>query len=830
MATAEELLDALEQVISDGVRRGMLHSSVTDDVLDGRHVTIGGRRLVNFGSCSYLGLETHPAMRAGVVDAVTRWGTQFSSSRAYASGPGYAEAEQLLTDLFGRPALITPSTSMGHVAALPVLLGARDVLVLDHQVHHSVQTAAKLAAAQGTRMELLRHGDLDTLERRLREYRRTHRRVWYAADGLYSMYADFLPAAELDALARRHDNLWLYVDDAHAIGWTGRFGRGYALEHLAPATLARTVVAGSLNKSFAAAGGVLTFPDADTRRRVFACGGPLIFSGPVQPPMLGAILASARLHLDRDGTGDVAARQRWLADRIRQFNSLATDAGLPLVAASDAPIRCVGAGTPPVAYTLAARLREAGYYVNTATAPAVAAKRSGARITLTAHHSADDVAGLVDALAEELPRTLAEQGVTPADLERAFASTLAARSIRLRPAPLLPAPRSGNRRALHVEEHESVDALDPGEWDRLLGGRGAFTSHGLRALEAAFATPVPGEPEHAWGFRYCIVRDDAAHPVAATFFTTALWKDDMISPAAVSAEVERLRERTGDPYYLTSRRVAMGSLLTEGDHLYLDRTRDWREALRLVLRAARAEEERTGAAALVLRDLPDGDPELHEHLTGLGFLRAPIWDTWVRELDFTTDEEFLAGLTSRSRWQQRTNVLPLESRYRVESVPTGHPDTRQRLGPALLDHLHELYRNTHARGLDLSVFPLPRRVLDAITATPGWEIILLHRADRPHRSDRPVGFVAVHLDRDAVAPVFCGLDYDHVPDGVYQQVLLQSLRCAQRHGASRVLYGMSAGLHKRRFGAVPEKRWVYVQAGESFNMDVLTHLSEGASR
>ena len=78
------------------------------------------------------------------------------------------------------------------------------------------------------------------------------------------MFADFFPAAELDALAGRHENLWLYVDDAHAASWTGRDGRGYALEHLSPATLERTVVALSLNKSFAAAGGVLTFPDAES--------------------------------------------------------------------------------------------------------------------------------------------------------------------------------------------------------------------------------------------------------------------------------------------------------------------------------------------------------------------------------------------------------------------------------------------------------------------------------------------------------------------------------------------------------------------------------------
>ena len=124
-----------------------------------------------------------------------------------------------------------------------ILLTGRDALLLDHQVHASVQTAAKVAQAAGARVELIPHNDLRTLERRLSTYRHTHRRVWYAADGLYSMYADLMPTTELDELAARHENLWLYVDDAHAVSWTGRHGRGHALEHLAPETLARTVVA-----------------------------------------------------------------------------------------------------------------------------------------------------------------------------------------------------------------------------------------------------------------------------------------------------------------------------------------------------------------------------------------------------------------------------------------------------------------------------------------------------------------------------------------------------------------------------------------------------------
>jgi hypothetical protein len=149
------------------------------------------------------------------------------------------------------------------------------------------------------------------------------------------------------------------------------------------------------------------------------------------------------------------------------------------------------------------------------------------------------------------------------------------------------------------------------------------------------------------------------------------------------------RRRRAEPYHLTSTMVGMGSLISEGDHLYLDRTREWRAGLRLVLEAARTEEDRAGAAGIVLRDLPDGDQGLHAFLVSEGFIRIPVLDTWVRDLDFGTDDEFLAGLTRKARYHQRTNVLAWEPRYDVEVVHGGG-DAGKRPAAAELDHLYGL--------------------------------------------------------------------------------------------------------------------------------------------
>ena len=192
MATPEDLLAAVDEVISDGVRRGLLHNDVEDDRLDGRLVTVHGRRLVNFGSCSYLGLETDPRMKAAVRDAVDRFGTQFSSSRAYASAPLYRVAEQELAELFGRPVIVAPSTSIGHIAAMPTLI--------DQPGRAAARPPGAPLGADGGDARAGRRGPgrADPAQRPARRWNsasETHRdrRVWYAADGLYSHVRGLLP-------------------------------------------------------------------------------------------------------------------------------------------------------------------------------------------------------------------------------------------------------------------------------------------------------------------------------------------------------------------------------------------------------------------------------------------------------------------------------------------------------------------------------------------------------------------------------------------------------------------------------------------------------------
>ncbi|MEA2149993.1 MAG: hypothetical protein QOD69_1823, partial [Solirubrobacteraceae bacterium] len=464
MHTHEERLRLLEDMLDGADRRGLILRTADDEALNGREVSLDGRPRVNFGSCSYLGLERDARMQDAVCEAVRRYGTQFSSSRTYLSAPPYAELERLLDDVFGGHVLVAPSTSLGHLAALPVLVETGDAVLLDHQVHHSVQMAVNQLRVQGVEVDVLRHNEIDRIEHAIERLRGRKKRIWYLADGVYSMYADFAPFDDLATLLERHDQLHLYIDDSHGAGWSGRHGRGPALQRFAGHE--RVVVAASLNKSFAAAGGALVFPDAALRRRVRLLGGPMIFSGPVQPPMLGAAIASATIHL----SPELEQRQAALRDRIRLCTDLLDEFSLPLASHDQTPIRYVPLGLPAVAQDVTERLLDEGLYVNLAMFPAVPMKRAGVRIALTLHHTQSDIRTLVEARARHVPAAL-EASATPAPTAPAGA----------RRAGAPPRATAG----LRLERRRSIDALDGREWDRLLGGRGAFSAAGLRCLEQA---------------------------------------------------------------------------------------------------------------------------------------------------------------------------------------------------------------------------------------------------------------------------------------------------------------------------------------------------------
>lgn len=362
----------------------------TADRYDGRRVEIGGRKFLNFGGCSYMGLDRRLELQEAAAAASHEYGTQFSISRVYLECALYRELEAHLEAIAGRPVLVAPSTTLAHMAALPVLVRDRDAVLIDQFAHASLHSATALL--RNIPVRLVRHSRLDRIEEALGELAPRHERVWLVIDGLYSMFGDLAPFDELAELLDRWENLRLYVDDAHATGWLGTHGRGGALTRFARHS--QVVVALSLNKSFAAAGGALALPDTGLKARIRRCGGPMLFSGPIQPPMLGAAVASAKVHL----TPGHAVAQAELLSRIDHALTRAEVLGLPIMTHHRTPIFFVPCDSFDEMMNRVRKLFSDGFCVCPSAFPAVPINRPGIRFTITLHNRAEDIDALIDAL------------------------------------------------------------------------------------------------------------------------------------------------------------------------------------------------------------------------------------------------------------------------------------------------------------------------------------------------------------------------------------------------------------------------------------------------
>jgi 7-keto-8-aminopelargonate synthetase-like enzyme len=395
----ERLLRITERTIARGVKNRSGQLRTEDDRLEGAFLTLDGSKVLDFGSCSYLGLNRLPALKNAAIDAVERFGTGHSSSPMYTALGLYSQLEERLERLFGASVAVAPTTTLGHLAALPVLAGPDDLVLMDQHSHASLHLAADVLRGRGVTLELLPHNDVSALEARLADHADRYEKVWYVADGVYSMFGDLAPVELIHPLLDQYPNLHLYYDDAHGFGWQGLHGRGYVLSKVD--WHERMVVAAGFAKSFGTTGGVLAFGNPAMARRVKYTGGPFTFSGPLQPATLGASIASADLHLSPAHT----ELKQQLLGRIELARTLLHEFGLLVAADETTPIWFIQIGRLDEVLRTTREVMNDGFYVNPAGYPAVPMGSAGIRFTQTLHQSEGDLRGLIESIARHMPDT-----------------------------------------------------------------------------------------------------------------------------------------------------------------------------------------------------------------------------------------------------------------------------------------------------------------------------------------------------------------------------------------------------------------------------------------
>ncbi len=203
------------------------------------------------------------------------------------------------------------------------------------------------------------------------------------------MDGDLAPLREIIELKDRH-GAWLMLDEAHATGLYGERRRGLAeaceLAHRVEIQM------GTLGKALGAAGGYV----CGSRRLVDLLvnrARSFIFSTAPVPAASAAATASVRLVQSAEGE----ARRAQLWQNVDQTKNAVINAGwaLPPVQSAIIPLM-VGGETK--ATRLANALREQNLFIPAIRYPTVARGAARLRLTVTAAHSADDIAALGRAL------------------------------------------------------------------------------------------------------------------------------------------------------------------------------------------------------------------------------------------------------------------------------------------------------------------------------------------------------------------------------------------------------------------------------------------------
>ena len=348
--------------------------------------TLGGERLISFGSNDYLGLAADPRLTAAVAAALTAEGWGGGASPLLGGwGEGHRRLEERLATFEATEAsLLFTSGFAANAGTVAALVGSGDAVFTDSKNHASLLDGCRLSRAD---VRVYPHGAVDRLDDLLA--RSTHGRKLIVTDGLFSMDGDLAPLRELADVAERSGAM-LLVDEAHATGVFGPHCRGVA-EHLGVAYPALVRV-GTLSKALGSVGGFV----AGSRTLIDWLVGrarPYVFSTAMPAAVAAAGIAALDIVAQQPARGAaLLARAAALRDDLR---AMGWNTG-----ASASQIIPLVVGAPERAVMLAAALRERGLFVPAIRPPTVPDGEACLRISLSCGHTDAMLARLREALRE----------------------------------------------------------------------------------------------------------------------------------------------------------------------------------------------------------------------------------------------------------------------------------------------------------------------------------------------------------------------------------------------------------------------------------------------
>src|SRR4051794_16767871 len=350
------------------------------------HTTFDGRSVVNLSSNNYLGLTTHPRLRARALEATEAFGVGSGSVRTIAGTMAiHMELEQRLAEFKKVEAVVVfQSGFTANAGTVSAILTKEDVVISDELNHASIIDGCRLSRAT---IKVFPHKDVGAA-RKILESLPAGQRKLLITDGVFSMDGDLGPLPGLCALAEEYGCIMM-VDDAHASGVFGRNGRG-TVDHFGVHGRVDIQV-GTLSKAVGALGGYVAGSPA-LIDFLHHRAPPLLFSTSHPPAVAASCIAAI----------DVLEQEPQIIDRLWEntrffkngLKALGFNTGL-----SESPITPVIVGEGALAMKLSDRLFAEGVFAQGIAFPTVARDRARVRTIVTATHTRDELQFALDVFA-----------------------------------------------------------------------------------------------------------------------------------------------------------------------------------------------------------------------------------------------------------------------------------------------------------------------------------------------------------------------------------------------------------------------------------------------
>lgn len=348
-------------------------------------VIMNGKKVLMFGSNSYMGLTNHPKVIEAAIEATKKYGTGMAGS-PFLNGTLtiHKDLEARLADYVGKEDAMIYSTGFGvNLGVVSTLTGREDYIILDEQDHASIIEGRRLSFSNYLKYK---HNDMESLENQLKRCEPDKVKL-IVTDGVFSMEGDVANLPEIVRLAKKY-NASVMVDEAHGLGVFGEGGRG-TCNHFG-VTDDVDLIMGTFSKSLASLGGFIATDKAITNF-LRHHSRSYIFTASITPASTAAVNAALDIILAEPERQEHLWKITNYA--LEQFRAMGCEIGH-----TSTPIIPLFIRDDYKTFHVTSDLLKEGVFVNPVVTPAVAPQDTLIRYSLMATHTEEQVQRSLEAI------------------------------------------------------------------------------------------------------------------------------------------------------------------------------------------------------------------------------------------------------------------------------------------------------------------------------------------------------------------------------------------------------------------------------------------------